>query len=95
MTTMIAALFLFTGITTATELPQELKSLESLLDNEQSLVDAVRRFDLQQKQLINWDIEEAAKHRDGGASELSSIGTLRKLRSIEMAVLANSPQLGH
>lgn len=54
-------------------LPGELVHLQVLVENPRELVDAVRRFDLQQQKLLEWDGDLARKHAAAGQRDLASI----------------------
>ena len=63
MWTMIGVL-LFSALGYTPELPPELVGITALSDNEETMVDAVRKFDLQQRGLAEVEMTEASRHKD-------------------------------
>lgn len=67
----IAALLATLAVFAAGPLSPELEDLASIADNEALLVETVRRFDLQQQALIEWDRELAQSYAEEGKNDLA------------------------
>lgn len=69
---MILVLALCSASGLARGLPAELQHLEDIEQNEQAVIDAARRFDLQQKALIDWDKRLFNEYVENGEPDLAA-----------------------